>query len=140
MPDILTIEGEAGREPWTADRALGVLDHPCGQAWLQLDDAGRPVGHLLALVVADEAEILTIAVRPLRQREGRGSALLDAVLTTWASRGVARVVLEVRVDNTAARALYARHGFAKVGERPAYYADGTDAEVLARDLTPDPTS
>jgi ribosomal-protein-alanine N-acetyltransferase len=43
--------------------------------------------------------------------------------------------LEVSERNAAARALYAAAGFAEVGRRRRYYADGADALVLRRDLT-----
>lgn len=130
VPDLVRLESRAGREPWSAARLTGVLDHPCGEGWLLRRTDSPPLAHLLALVVADEAEILTIAVDPDHQRQGHGRGLLGQVLTAWWRRGVQRVVLEVRVDNRAARALYTRSGFTRVGLRPDYYADGTDALVL----------
>ena len=42
--------------------------------------------------------------------------------------------LEVRDGNTAARALYATAGFAPVGRRPRYYADGEDAVTYHRSM------
>jgi ribosomal-protein-alanine N-acetyltransferase len=43
--------------------------------------------------------------------------------------------LEVSTTNTAARALYGQAGFAQVGLRRQYYADGSDALVLSRRLS-----
>jgi ribosomal-protein-alanine N-acetyltransferase len=38
--------------------------------------------------------------------------------------------LEVGADNVAARSLYTKLGFAKVGERPGYYAGDVKAMVM----------
>jgi [ribosomal protein S18]-alanine N-acetyltransferase len=84
--------------------------------------------------VLDEAEVHTIAVDPDHRRRGVGGVLLAGLLEALAAREVATVHLEVRADNDAALALYAAHGFVRVGLRPAYYADGTDALLLRRDL------
>jgi ribosomal-protein-alanine N-acetyltransferase len=47
--------------------------------------------------------------------------LLGGVLARAAALGASRVLLEVAVDNAAARALYARRNFAIIGRRPGYY-------------------
>lgn len=105
-----------------------------------LDQAGvfaieQPDGFILLRTVADEAEILTLAVRPESRRQGLGARLVHEGATTAAARGAARLFLEVADDNTAALALYARAGFAEAGRRPGYYArpDGgrQDALILA---------
>jgi len=93
-------------------------------------------GFALARVAADEAELLTIAVRPEARGRGLGSALLRDVLAAAAARGAGRMVLEVAADNAAALALYRREGFAECGRRRGYYAapDGRriDALIMAR--------
>jgi ribosomal-protein-alanine N-acetyltransferase len=53
-----------------------------------------------------------------------------------AARGAAAMFLEVSDRNAAARALYAASGFAEVGRRRRYYADGANALVLSRALRP----
>ncbi len=97
---------------------------------------GRPGGPLLAFVLsraaADEAEILTIAVASSARGRGIGKALLARHTARLAASGVRALFLEVEETNAAARALYARTGFAEVGRRGAYYAkpDGTRADAL----------
>jgi ribosomal-protein-alanine N-acetyltransferase len=95
--------------------------------------ADEPIGMLLAWVVGEEAEILTMGVAPARRGVGVGAALLDSALEEARLAGAAAVVLEVREDNRAARALYAGAGFAEAGRRRGYYA-GADALVLRRNL------
>ena len=96
-------------------------------------------GFILMRAVADEAEILTLAVRPSARRGGQGAGLVGEGVLAAAARGAARVFLEVADDNAAARALYQRAGFREAGRRPGYYAaaDGgrRDALLLVLNLT-----
>ena len=85
--------------------------------WIQ----NEPVGFALALALAEEAEILSLGVVPGNRRVGAGTALLVSICLEAQRLGVERVVLEVAVDNKAARALYAAHGFSEVGRRRNYY-------------------
>lgn len=98
------------------------------------DCASVPQGFVMGRVAADEAEILTLAVSGAARRQGLGRALLDWLGAQAVTRGARRLVLEVSDRNQAARALYGAAGFAEIGRRRAYYADGADAFVLARAL------
>ncbi len=94
-------------------------------------------GFVLCRRIADEAEILTLAVDPGRRRRGVGSILLNAALDRAAEAGAEALFLEVARDNTAARALYSARNFTEVGRRRAYYSrpgGAMDALVLRRDL------
>lgn len=124
---IAEVEAAAAEVPWTTGRLATHLDRRSTAGWV----IGDPiVGHLLSSVVADEAEILTLAVHPAHQRRGLARALLQATATAWRGAGVARGWLEVRVDNVAALALYRRAGWIDAGRRPRYYPDGTDAALM----------
>lgn len=87
-------------------------------------------GFILARAVADEAEILTLAVDPVAQCGGIGRELVMQAMSTAGSRGALAMFLEVAEANAAARALYAACGFSEVGRRKRYYAGGIDALVL----------
>lgn len=100
--------------------------------WLEAEFAGflsnrlvflltEPGGFLLGRVIADEAEILTLAVDPACRRKGIAARLVSAFLTESARRGAASAFLEVAEGNTAARALYASAGFTESGRRRGYY-------------------
>ncbi|WP_294325888.1 GNAT family N-acetyltransferase [uncultured Sphingomonas sp.] len=107
-------------EAWTPAQCLGMLSLP--GVWLtlaHLDD--RLVGFALTRAVADDAELLLIAVLPDERGRGVGRALLRRAIDDAAVRGAARLCLEMRAGNDATR-LYASEGFAKCGERRNYYA------------------
>jgi len=128
--------------------AIHAESFPPGQRWGQdamalelalpgvfalIDPGGAMV---MARIAADEAEILTLAVHPAMRRRGLARALLQAAATIAAEEGAAAMFLEVALRNAGARALYAAAGFAEVGQRRRYYADGDDAMVMRRLLRP----
>ncbi|HYC98924.1 GNAT family N-acetyltransferase [Brevundimonas sp.] len=118
--------------PWSEAAFTALLEQP-GVFPVEATD-----GFILMRTVADEAEILTLAVRPAARRAGLGGRLVGEGVRAAAARGAVRVFLEVAEDNAAARALYARAGFTEAGRRPGYYAgaDGgrRDALLLALNL------
>lgn len=118
--------------PWSEAAFADLLEQP---GVFAIDSAG---GFILMRAVADEAEVLTLAVRPAARRGGQGAWLVGEGVLAAAARGATRVFLEVAEDNAAARALYAKAGFVEAGRRPGYYAgaDGRrrDALLLALNL------
>lgn len=82
---------------------------------------------------AGEAFIQTLAVRRAHWGRGLGARLLAGLLAEADRRRAGRVLLEVRVDNARAQALYRRFGFTDIGRRRRYYQpSGTDALVMRR--------
>ena len=92
------------------------------------------VGHAVASLVVEVAELQRIAVDPAHRRAGLASALLDAVVDAARDAGADHLLLEVRADNAGAVAFYARHRFAEIDRRPRYYRDGAAAVVMRRPL------
>lgn len=124
-------------EAWTRSQCAGILPMAGVSLMLARDADGGTVGFSLVRSVADEAELLLLAVLPSRHREGIGSRLLDDFMGRAGANGAARVHLEVREGNPAV-AMYRSAGFSPVGRRRNYYqgADGRryDALTLARSL------
>jgi ribosomal-protein-alanine N-acetyltransferase len=97
---------------------------------------GRVVGFLMARAVADEFEILNVAVAPEDRCGGVGGRLLEAALAFGEQAGARRAFLEVRESNLAAQRFYQRHGFTVIARRPRYYQDPLeDALVMSRALS-----
>ena len=116
-------------ERWSVDAIAQQLCQP-GVFGL-IDPEG---GMVLARVAADEAEILTLAVVPSARLQGKGRALVEAAAVHAEMHGAAMMFLEVSTANAGALALYAAAGFREVGRRRRYYADGSDALLMRRDL------
>jgi ribosomal-protein-alanine N-acetyltransferase len=124
-------------EAWSAAAMAALLASPGSFGILSVSE-GTPSGFALARVAADEAEILSLGVLPAWRHRGIARRLLGATAERAAGSGARRLFLEVAADNHAARALYLREGFARVGRRPCYYRRGAgsvDALILARPLS-----
>lgn len=129
-------------DPWSEHSLRELLESPGIAGWVITDAEilAQLAGLLLTRLAADEAEILTLCVAPLQRHRGAAGRLLETALPALAALGARRLFLEVAQDNEAARGLYHRYGFSRIGYRPAYYrrANGARAAalVLALDLSP----
>jgi ribosomal-protein-alanine N-acetyltransferase len=124
--------GDRYGEAWTRSQCAGIL--PMSGVSLKIardatNDAA--VGFSLFRSVADESELLLLAVLPSRHREGIGSLLLEDFISRARVGGLARAHLEVR-DGNPAIAMYRAAGFAAVGRRRNYYhgSDGLRFDAL----------
>ncbi len=132
---LALLEQDAFSDPWTSGMIAEALSSDGAMA-LVADADGEVVGSIIARRVADEGEILTVAVAPSRRRTGLGRRLLDAVLGQFREAGVAAVWLEVRASNLPARGMYQAAGFVAAGLRRGYYRRPTeDAIILRCDLS-----
>jgi [ribosomal protein S18]-alanine N-acetyltransferase len=110
-------------EAWTEAQCAGILGMP--GSWLLIAWSGtEPAGFALARTIADEAELLLIAVRRRFRRQGIARALLVQASRDAGEAGAATLHLEVR-DGNPALALYRGAGFVQVGTRRAYYRGRT---------------
>lgn len=134
--DMAQLHARCFARPWP-EREFASLLHLAGVTGYRLGSRQDPQGLVLARQAAGEAEILTLGVCPELRGRGLARALLGHVEAKLAAAGVGRVILEVSLENSAARALYAAAGYREVGRRPGYYADGSDALVLEKWLPKD---
>jgi len=120
-PPGLVAEGVSGRVPTTL--------------YLVATEGDAPIAYAAVSIVADLAELQRIAVAATHRRTGLASGLLARVEHEALTRHADRLLLEVREDNHVACAFYAARGFTELDRRPRYYADGTTAVVLLKDLS-----
>ncbi|HEY2709782.1 MAG TPA: ribosomal protein S18-alanine N-acetyltransferase [Caulobacteraceae bacterium] len=122
--------------PWTADDIRRFAEGPGGFA-LVAEAGDQVAGFILCRVMAGEAEVLTLAVRPEHRRRGVAGALVEQAALV-AADGARTLFLEVAADNPGAIALYERTAFTPIGRRAAYYArpgaPAVDAIVMRRTL------
>jgi len=142
LDDMMSVMTEAFHpqygEAWTRSQCAGILPMSGVSLTLARDgDDGRPLGFSLVRAVADEAELLLLAVLPKFQRRGIARRLLEQFIQRADAGGAKRVHLEVR-DGNPAVGMYRAAGFETAGRRRHYYrgndGDRFDALTLARDL------
>jgi ribosomal-protein-alanine N-acetyltransferase len=135
-PALAALHAAAFRRGWSAQEFARLLIEPNVVADRAM--AGELAGFVLSRIGADQAEILSIAVKASFRGRGLAGKLMDVHLRRLAGYGVNSVFLEVDEHNLPARRLYAGFGFREVGRRPNYYAEAGEqagaALVLRRDL------
>jgi ribosomal-protein-alanine N-acetyltransferase len=134
LPRVMKLEEELfAPDTWTAAMYRDELARTDTRHYLVAENSTGVVGYAGLIVYADEAHVATIGVADVRQGEGIGALLLDALLAEADRRRVPVVLLEVRADNELAQGMYRRRGFAEIGRRRGYYQpSGTDAVVMRR--------
>ena len=136
--DVMTSAFDASfGEGWTRSQCAGILPLSGVLLMLARDERGRVQGFSLLRSVADEAELLLLAVGKKSQRRGVGAVLLEHFIDHARRNGIRRLHLEVR-DGNPAVAMYQAFGFNAEGRRRKYYTgqDGSqhDALTMAREL------
>ena len=136
VPALARLEAVClGDDAWSTGLITeGVAGSVPTVSWLVARLRGGVVGHAVVSCAGDIAELQRIAVDTECRRQGIASGLLAAVVDQASRDGCARLLLEVREDNTAALAFYAARGFVEVDRRPRYYRDGATAAVMRRPL------
>jgi ribosomal-protein-alanine N-acetyltransferase len=135
VPGMYTMEVSANQFPWSLHQfndSFAIGDFGWG-----VERANLLVAFALFSHVIDEATLLNIVVHPYWQRRGIARELLLHALQELGERGAVRCLLEVRVSNLGAIALYSSLGFGVDGRRRDYYpaAHGReDALLMSRAL------
>ncbi|WP_417271414.1 GNAT family N-acetyltransferase [Celeribacter sp.] len=119
--------------PWSQTELAGLLSS-YGVFLVESDGPSMAMGR----VIADEAELLTLAVASQARGRGFGRAALRAYEAQAWNRGARTSFLEVAADNQTAISLYHSDCYSESGRRRAYYTrpDGSkiDAIVLTKRL------
>lgn len=162
---VLPLEQDlfAGDPPWTAEVFRSELAEVPATRWYVVaersaDDlsgsgptnpqVGKLSGRTTRMIVGyaglrlpaafgEPADVHTIAVVPDHQRGGLGSRLLGVLIDEAKAHGAGSITLEVRADNAAALAFYAKHGFEQIAVRRGYFGGRRDGLVMRRPMVID---
>ena len=127
-PGVLAILKESVEAAQWSEETLSE-SLPSFPGWVA-EQNGHVAGFLVGRSVADEFEILNMAVAPAHRRRGIASRLMNEALLWSRAAGARRAYLEVRASNEAAISLYSRHGFRECGRRARYYASPAEDAIL----------
>jgi ribosomal-protein-alanine acetyltransferase len=135
--DITAVVQIIGQSPEAADWSRASVEEFLGLngiVALASENRSQVTGFFIGRQIADEAEILNLAVSPASRRCGHGSVLLLAALEEFERRRATRIFLEVRASNSSALAFYRKHGFIESGRRQGYYRN-PDEDALIMEKT-----
>ena len=103
IPRLLDIENSCFPVPWNGAMFISHLGLGDIGINLVLREEGTIMGYAAAWVGAGEIHLLSIAILPEKRGAGLAGRLLDEVIERGKAKGGGRVLLEVRIGNTAAR-------------------------------------
>jgi ribosomal-protein-alanine N-acetyltransferase len=129
VDEVLVIERASFSQPWTRAMFLAELsENPCARFFVAETGDGL-VGYIGCWVVADEMQVVSLAVRADARRQGVAGRLLRRAFEC-AGDELLRAYLEVRRSNQTAIAMYERFGFRRAGVRRGYYDDPKEDALL----------
>src|SRR5690242_10800850 len=92
---------------------IEVNDVALGHSFVAVDEQGRPGGVVMLAIRGSRGWIAGMGLAPQWRGRGQAVPLMEAALTEARTLGLASVELEVLAQNTPARRLYTRLGFAE---------------------------
>ena len=130
LPQVAALEKVCfPADPWSEELFRAALENPHTNLLMAEGEDGAVLGYAVLSAVLDEGSLDNIAVAPHCRRQGVADALLSA-LTDFGRGRLSVLMLEVRVSNFPAIALYEKHGFVPVGRRKNYYESPREDALL----------
>lgn len=136
IPQVLAIQDKLSFQDWNekqflseikASYALCVVYCDGQESDASIEETNKISGYAIFHLMAEDSELLSIAVCDSCQQKGIGTMLLDAGLSRLDFEKGDKCFLEVREGNTKARKFYEKKGFSHFGTRKKYYSDGENA-------------
>ena len=129
LNQIYLIEKDVfSNEHWTLEMVESELKNFLRTTTWIIEESTVILGYCMMRVVCNEVNIINMAIKSSRQREGLGSLLLGYVLNQLPNNSSA--FLEVKEGNLSAINLYKRLGFNVINLRKNYYKDGRTALIM----------
>ena len=130
---VAALEAEVfAEDPWTPYMIAEELSSPASRYWIATDESGDVVGYGGVKVGGDQADVMTIGVRPHARGQGSGATILGELLAWSREAGAREIFLDVRPSNKAAIGLYESRDFVEIGRRPRYFRNPVEEAVEMR--------
>jgi ribosomal protein S18 acetylase RimI-like enzyme len=128
LNDIIRIEQTFGAEAFSKRTLRQQLKNT-----IVLKDE-EVLGYCIFFKFKNSARIYSIAVDEKHRRKGLGKILLKEVENRCQEMGIAKLTLEVAIDNIAAQHVYSLMGYTKIKDLSDYYDLGRHAIKLSKNL------
>ena len=131
VQQVAQLEKICFADPWSEMSIAHELES-IWSFWLVAMDGDQLVGYVGSQSSIDEADIMNVAVNPGWRRQGVAESLINGLVAQLKDRGIHALMLEVRVTNEPAIALYEKLGFVEVGRRKNYYRNPKEDALILR--------
>ena len=139
VPRVAEIEKACFSMPWSEQSLRDSVEREdtlflvCEEGRSDLDKNLSPatiVGYIGMYISFEEADITNVAVSPSYRKKGYGEAIVSKAKEFAKAKGLERILLEVRISNTAAISLYHKMGFEELGLRKKFYEHPVEDALL----------
>ena len=126
---IAVLEMEIFPDPWSAKSIKDTHENnsACILGAYQEDVL---IGYVIFYYVLNEGEIARIAVSPSHRRQGVADQIFVSLLDFCTENNIERILLDVRISNESAIALYRKCGFSEDGIRKNFYDNPKEHALL----------
>lgn len=135
IPAVMHIENLCFTSRWNESMILFELEgNEFGRFYVYcLED--KVVGFIDFWITFETCQLANIAVHPDYQGHGFSKEMMDLMVHFANELNCENIMLEVRVSNKRAQALYERYEFIEMNRRKGYYSDnGEDAIIMCKAL------
>lgn len=129
LPQVIEIEHRSFPTPFSEKLFRTELNFRVANLYA-VKRGDEVVGYVDFWIVADEAHVITIAVKPECRKDGIGTKLIQFMIDEAKRKGVQLICLDVRPTNGAALKLYEKFGFGQTSVRKRYYQDNDEDAIV----------
>ncbi len=129
IPALVEIDSISNDPCWTLENFKRELELSHSLSRVALWES-VPVGFGIAWKVAEETQILEIAVLPQHRRKGIATQILSELSKESVKSGCKKMVLEVQKDNSMALKFYEQQGLKIVGTRKNFYTSSQSKQNI----------
>ena len=126
---VLVVEEHSFTTPWSRAGFVAEMKNELSH-YLVMIESGKVIGYAGMWVIVDEAHVTNVAILSEYRGQKLGEKLMNELIQHAKIRGAVSMTLEVRMTNTAAKALYEKFGFVSRGIRRNYYTDNQEDAVI----------
>ena len=119
LNNVYDLEVESYDFPWTKEILRDCILYKYDAFTIYFNNI--LVGYIIAKIAFPETHILNLTISKNFRKKGLGTSLIKLIINDSMIRGTEDIILEVRVNNSDAIALYQKLNFIKVGVRKDYY-------------------
>jgi ribosomal-protein-alanine N-acetyltransferase len=131
VPQVAALEKLCFADPWSEMSIASEL-RSIWSYWVVAVADDQVVGYIGSQSSCDETDVMNVAVHPDWRRRGIAESLIVNLIAELKNRGSHALMLEVRVSNDGAIALYEKLGFHQVGCRKNYYRNPKEDALILR--------
>jgi len=135
LDEVVAIEAHSPPTPWSKKMFSEEMQNPgscCFVIKIEIELKQPIIGFICFRNMAEESELLTIAVHPHYRRLGIGRKLMQFYIDFSSQRGVKTFYLETNSSNEPAIHLYQHFSYQSFGMRKKFYQKQFDALLMMK--------